>query len=341
MTSTHAKAGVIPIDGISARERLYLQMMRIRRFEERVLDLFERRMFRGATHLYVGMEAIAVGVCEALREDDLITSTHRGHGHCIAKGLELPRMMAEILGRADGYCQGKGGSMHITAISKGMLGADAVVGGSLALAVGAAYGSTLRGHDRVAVAFFGDGASNQGAFHEASNLAAVLDAPVVFVCENNQWAISTPIEAAIRVEHIASRADSYGFPGVVVDGNDVELVYEATTRAVARARRGEGPTLIEAKTFRVGPHSAMPMPETRQLELLREWEARDPIDLLRRRLLEDSDVTEARIAEFDAMIDAELEKAVEFALASPVPEAETAIDDVYAPSTWTQRGRLS
>jgi TPP-dependent pyruvate/acetoin dehydrogenase alpha subunit len=326
---------------IELRERMYFQMLRIRRFEERVLELFEQRAFRGATHLYVGMEAIAVGVCEALREDDYITSTHRGHGHCVAKGLELPRMMAEILGRSDGYCRGKGGSMHITAMSKGMLGADAVVGGSLAIAVGAAYGSRLRGRDSVSVAFFGDGAANQGLFHEAANLAAVLDAPVIFVCENNQWAISTPVESTIRVEHIASRADGYGFPGVVVDGNDVELVHEAAVQAVERARSGAGPTLIEAKTFRVGPHSAMPMPETREAELLREWEARDPIGVLRRRLLADATDAGPRLEQLEALVDDEMERAVEFGLASPVPEIEAALEDVYAPSAWTRAGRLA
>jgi pyruvate dehydrogenase E1 component alpha subunit len=320
---------------------MYVQMLRIRCFEERVSALFEQHLFRGATHLYIGMEAIAVGVCEALRADDLITSTHRGHGHCIAKGLEMPRMMAEILGREAGYCGGKGGSMHITAIEKGMLGADAVVGGSIAIAVGAAYGSVLRGRDRVAVAFFGDGAANQGSFHESANLAAILDAPVVFVCENNQWAISTPIEAVVRVEHLAARADAYGFPGEVVDGNDVEAVNEAAARAVERARSGEGPSLIEAKTFRVGPHSAMPMPETRDAELLRQWAARDPLELLSRRLIEDEVLDDQRLAELQKRAADEVEQAVEFALASPVPAAEAALEDVYSPSTWTAAGRLA
>src|SRR5262249_5067869 len=196
-------------------------MSRIRAFETRAMALFEEKLIRGSVHPYIGMEAIAVGVCAALGPDDYITSTHRGHGHCIAKGLELNRMMAEILGRRDGYCRGKGGSMHITAMEHNMLGADAIVGGSSAIAVGAADGLRVGGAPGVVVCFFGAGASNQGLLHEAANLAAVLSAPVIFVCENNQWAISTPVAAATRVPDLAVRAIGYGFPGVVADGNDV------------------------------------------------------------------------------------------------------------------------
>ncbi len=216
---------------------LYRRMALIRAFELRCMALFQEKLIRGSVHPYVGMEAIAVGVCDVLREDDLITSTHRGHGHCIAKGLETHLMMAEITGRATGYCGGKGGSMHITAMRHGMLGADAIVAGSVAIAVGAAHGRRLLGADTVTVAFFGDGASNQGVFHEAANLAAVLKAPTVFVCENNAWAISMPIERAIAVPDIAVRAEGYGFPGVVVDGNDVLAMREAAATAVERARR--------------------------------------------------------------------------------------------------------
>jgi pyruvate dehydrogenase E1 component alpha subunit len=287
------------------------------------------------------MEAIAVGVCEALGRADWITSTHRGHGHCIAKGLAIDRMMAEILGRTTGYCGGKGGSMHITAMEHGMLGADAVVGGSLALAVGAAYGLRLQEEDAVVVTFFGDGAVNEGLFHEAANLAAVLDAGVVFVCENNQWAISTPIEATTRIGDLAVRAQAYGFPGVVVDGNDVVAVHEVAAEAVARARRGAGPTLIEAKTFRVRGHGAKPQPDPRPAELIALWESRDPIDRLRRRLAGELGVAETRLDELDREATDEVERAVQVALAAPVPDPALAVEDVYAPSEWTRPGRLA
>jgi pyruvate dehydrogenase E1 component alpha subunit len=320
---------------------MYLQMLRIRAFEIRTLQLFDEKLIRGSAHPYIGMEAIAVGVCEALRETDYITSTHRGHGHCIAKGLDVRLMMAEITGRATGYCGGKGGSMHITAMRHHMLGADAIVAGSLAIAVGAAYGLRLKGEEAVTVAFFGDGAANQGLFHEAANLASVLEAPVVFVCENNQWAISTPIQAAIAVEDIAVRAQGYGFPGVVVDGNDVLAVLDVARAAVDRARSGQGPTLVEAKTFRVRPHSAATPTDARSPELIRSWEERDPIAMLAGRLTGTHGVAPVRLEELEIQARGEIEDAVEFALASPAPDPATAIEDVYADSDWTRPGRLS
>ena len=226
---------------VQALEQLLLRMWQIRSFELRAMELFEEKLIRGSVHPYIGMEAIAVGACAALREDDFITSTHRGHGHCVAKGLDLKLMMAEIIGREDGYCRGRGGSMHITAMDRGMLGADAIVAGSSAIAVGAAHGLRLQGRDSVVLCFFGDGAANQGILHEACNLGAVLDAPVVFVCENNEWAISTPAAASTRIENISDRAAGYGFPGVVVDGNDVLAVgpppKPSTERDPARGRR--------------------------------------------------------------------------------------------------------
>jgi len=327
---------------LAALEELLLQMWRIRAFELRAMELFEEKLIRGSVHPYVGMEAIAVGVCSALGPGDYITSTHRGHGHCIAKGLELRLMMAEIMGRRGGYCRGKGGSMHITAMEHGMLGADAVVGGSLAIAVGAAHGlSRVQGRDSVVVAFFGDGAANQGLFHEAANLAAVLSAPVVFVCENNQWAISTPVAAATRIENIADRAPGYGFPGVVADGNDVLDMRRVAGEAVARARAGEGPTLIEAKSFRITPHSAATKTDLRPPELLDEWRRRDPILRFSRYLADEAGVEPARLDELEAQARREIEEAVEFALASPRPEPGEEIEDVYAPSTWTTPGRLA
>jgi len=326
---------------LAALEQSYLTMQRIRAFEAKAMELFAEKYIRGSVHPYTGQEAIAVGVCEALRAGDYITSTHRGHGHCIAKGLELRPMMAEITGRATGYCKGRGGSMHITAMRHGMLGADAIVAGSLAMAVGAAYGLRLQGRDGVVVAFFGDGAAQQGIFHEAANLASVLSAPVVFVCENNQWAISTPISCAIKIENIAERAPGYGFPGEVVDGNDVLAVREVAQRAVDRARAGEGPTLIEAKTYRITPHSAATPMDNRDPEELAHWRERDPIGRLARRLVEEGSVTDARLEELALQAHAEVEDAAAWALDSPYPDASDAIEDVYAPAEWLTPGRLS
>jgi len=326
--------------GVGALEELLVQMWRIRAFETRSMALFEEKLIRGSVHPYIGMEAVAVGVCSALGPRDYITSTHRGHGHCIAKGLELPRMMAEILGREGGYCRGKGGSMHITAMEHGMLGADAIVAGSTAIAVGAAHGLRLRGQDGVVVCFFGDGASNQGLLHEAANLAAVLAAPVVFVCENNQWAISTPVSASTRIANIADRAAGYGFPGVVADGNDVLEMRSVAGEAVARARAGDGPTLIEAKSYRITPHSAATQTDLRNPAELDEWRARDPILRFARHLAADG-VPESRLQELEARAKQEVEDAVAWALESPRPAAGQEVEDVYAPSDWTAPGRLS
>ncbi len=229
-----AESAAATADDVQTLEELLLRMWQIRAFEVRAMALFEENLIRGSVHPYVGMEAIAVGACAALGPDDFITSTHRGHGHCIAKGLDLKLMMAEIIGREDGYCRGRGGSMHITAIDKGMLGADAIVAGSSAIAVGAAHGLRLQGRNGVVLCFFGDGAANQGILHEACNLAAVLSAPTVFICENNEWAISTPAAASTRIANIADRAAGYGFPGVVTDGNDVLGVRDDA----AQLRRG-------------------------------------------------------------------------------------------------------
>ena len=316
-------------------------MWQIRAFEVRAMELFEENLIRGSVHPYVGMEAIAVGACAALGPEDFITSTHRGHGHCIAKGLDLKLMMAEIIGREDGYCRGRGGSMHITAIDKGMLGADAIVAGSSAIAVGAAHGLRLQGRDGVVLCFFGDGAANQGILHEACNLGAVLSAPAVFICENNEWAISTPAAASTRIANIADRAAGYGIPGAVVDGNDVLGVRAVTTEAVARARAGDGPTLIEAKSYRVTPHSAATKTDLRPVEELDAWRARDPILRFSRHLAEEHGVDPARLEQIEEQARRDVEEAVEFALASPRPEPEAALEDVYAPADWLTPGRLS
>jgi TPP-dependent pyruvate/acetoin dehydrogenase alpha subunit len=326
---------------VGTLEALLLQMWQIRAFEIRAMELFEEKLIRGSVHPYVGMEAIAVGVCAALRKDDYITSTHRGHGHCIAKGLDLRLMMAEIIGREDGYCRGRGGSMHITAMDRGMLGADAIVAGSSAIAVGAAHGLRLQGRDCVVVCFFGDGAANQGILHEACNLAAVLAAPVVFVCENNAWAISTPAAESSRVENLADRAVGYGFPGVVVDGNDVLGVRDGASEAAARARAGDGPTLIEAKSYRVTPHSAATKTDLRPPEELDAWRARDPILRFSRHLAEEHGVEPATLERIEDQARRDVDEAVEFALASPRPEPAAALEDVYAPADWLTAGRLA
>jgi TPP-dependent pyruvate/acetoin dehydrogenase alpha subunit len=329
------------VETVQDLEQLLLRMWQIRAFEIRAMALFEENLIRGSVHPYVGMEAIAVGACSALGPADLITSTHRGHGHCIAKGLDLKLMMAEIIGREDGYCRGRGGSMHITAMDKGMLGADAIVAGSSAIAVGAAHGLRLQGSDGVVVCFFGDGAANQGILHEACNLGAVLSAPAVFVCENNQWAISTPAAASTRIENIADRAAGYGIPGVIVDGNDVLAVHGVTAEAVARARAGDGPTLVEAKSYRVTAHSAATKTDLRPAEELDAWRARDPILRFSRLLAEEPGVDPARLEELEEQARADVEEAVEFALASPRPEPEAALEDVYAPAEWLTAGRLA
>ncbi|HSS72905.1 MAG TPA: thiamine pyrophosphate-dependent dehydrogenase E1 component subunit alpha [Gaiellaceae bacterium] len=328
-------------EDVQALEALLLRMWQIRAFEVRAMELFEENLIRGSVHPYVGMEAIAVGACAALGPEDFITSTHRGHGHCIAKGLDLKLMMAEIIGREDGYCRGRGGSMHITAIDKGMLGADAIVAGSSAIAVGAAHGLRLQGRDGVVLCFFGDGAANQGILHEACNLGAVLSAPAVFICENNEWAISTPAAASTRIANIADRAAGYGIPGAVVDGNDVLGVRAVTTEAVARARAGDGPTLIEAKSYRVTPHSAATKTDLRPVEELDAWRARDPILRFSRHLAEEHGVELARLEQIEEQARRDVEEAVEFALASPRPEPEAALEDVYAPADWLTPGRLS
>jgi acetoin:2,6-dichlorophenolindophenol oxidoreductase subunit alpha len=330
-----------PQEEVQALEELLLRMWQIRAFEIRAMELFEENLIRGSVHPYVGMEAIAVGACAALRPDDFITSTHRGHGHCIAKGLDLRLMMAEIIGREDGYCRGRGGSMHITAIDKGMLGADAIVAGSSAIAVGAAHGLRLQGRDGVVLCFFGDGAANQGILHEACNLGAVLSAPAVFVCENNEWAISTPAAASSRIANIADRAAGYGIPGIVTDGNDVLGVREVTAEAVARARAGDGPTLIEAKSYRVTPHSAATKTDLRPVEELDAWRARDPILAFSRHLAEKHAVEPTRLEQIEEQARLGVEEAVEFALASPRPEPEAALEDVYAPADWLTPGRLA
>jgi pyruvate dehydrogenase E1 component alpha subunit len=309
---------------------MFRKMVEIRLFEEKVFDLYAQNLVPGTIHLYAGEEAVAVGVCSNLRKDDYITSTHRGHGHCIAKGADLKRTMAEILGKKTGYCKGKGGSMHIADFSIGMLGATAVVGAGIPIAVGAGLSIALRKTDQVVACFFGEGASNQGTFHEGINMAAIWQLPVIFVCENNLYAMGTRQSRVMLIENIADRAAAYGIPGVVVDGNDVLAVYEATRKAVERARRGGGPTLIECKTYRHKGHSRVDPARYRPKEEVEEWLAKDPIKRFKERLLQEAVLTAEEIKKIEADVAAEIEEAVRFAMESPYPTPEEALEDVYA-----------
>jgi pyruvate dehydrogenase E1 component alpha subunit len=305
-------------------------MLEIRFFEEKVFDLYAQNLVPGTIHLYLGEEAVAVGVCSALRKDDYITSTHRGHGHCIAKGADLKRTMAEILGKKTGYCKGKGGSMHIADFSIGMLGATAVVGAGLPIAVGAGLSVKLRGTDQVVACFFGEGASNQGTFHESINIASTWKLPVIFVCENNLYAMGTRQSRVMNIENIVDRAVAYGIPGVVVDGNDVLAVYEATQKAVERTRKGEGPTLIECKTYRHKGHSRVDPAKYRPKEEVEKWLAKDPIKRFKEKLLQTNTLTESEIQQIEKEVSDEIEEAVKFAMESPYPAPEEALEDVYA-----------
>jgi len=309
---------------------MYRRMLEIRHFEEKVFDLYGQNLVPGTIHLYAGQEAIAVGVCANLRKDDYITSTHRGHGHCIAKGAKLSKVMAEILGKRTGYCKGKGGSMHIADFSIGMLGATAVVGAGIPIATGAGLSIKLRGTDQVVACFFGEGASNQGTFHEGINMAAIWTLPVVFVCENNLYAMGTRQSRVMTLENIADRAAAYGIPGMVVDGNDVLAVYEAARKAVERAREGKGPTLIECKTYRRRGHSRFDPATYRPKEEVEKWLKKDPLTRFRARLLETGILTEEEAKKIEREGFTAVEEAVKFALESPYPEPKEALEDVYA-----------
>jgi len=309
---------------------MYRQMLTIRFFEEKVFELYGQNLVPGTIHLYAGEEAVAVGVCANLRRDDYITSTHRGHGHCIAKGARLDKTMAEILGRKTGYCKGKGGSMHIADFSIGMLGATAVVGAGIPIATGAGLSIRLRGTDQVAVCFFGDGASNQGTFHEGINLAAVWRLPVVFVCENNLYAMGTRQTRVMLIDNVADRAAGYGIPGIVVDGNDVIAVFEAAREAVERARRGEGPTLLECKTYRLRGHSRFDPAAYRPKDEVNEWLKKDAIARFQARLMETGTITEDEVQRTIERVKNDVEEATKFALESSFPEPIEALDDVYA-----------
>lgn len=309
---------------------MYRKMLEIRLFEEKVFDLYGQNLVPGTIHLYAGEEAVAVGVCSNLNVDDYITSTHRGHGHCIAKGADLRRTMAEILGKKTGYCKGKGGSMHIADFAVGMLGATAVVGAGLPIAVGAGLSAKLRKTSQVVACFFGEGASNQGTFHESINMASVWALPVVFVCENNLYAMGTRQSRIMSIQNVADRAAAYGIPGVIVDGNDVLVVYEAARTAVERARAGKGPTLIECKTYRHKGHSRVDSAKYRPKEEVEEWLGKDPIKRFRQAMLGNGTLTQTELEHVETEVADEVADAVKFALDSPYPEGKEALENVYA-----------
>lgn len=309
--------------------KIYKTMNEIRDFEMKALSYFEENKLRGSVHLYVGEEAIASTVCSQLRDTDYITSTHRGHGHCIAKGAELGKSMAELMGKATGYCKGRSGSMHIADFEKGNLGANAIVGGGIGIAAGAALAAKLRGSDQIAVSFFGDGASNEGTFHEAINLAAVWKLPVIFICENNLFGISVPLSESTSVEDISVRSASYNIPGYSVDGNDVLAIDEVFSKAVSRAKAGEGPSLIECKTYRWLGHWTGDPQVYRTREEVEAWKEKDAIRRLREYMLAEEIATIDEINEIEMKSKADVEAAAEFAMNSPEPDPATVTDDVF------------
>ncbi len=310
---------------------MYRKMLAVRRFEERVAADYAHGSISGFIHSYIGQEAVAVGVCANLRLDDRIVSNHRGHGHCIAKGADLKRMMAEIHGKKTGYCKGKGGSMHIADFSVGMLGANGIVCAGLPIALGAALAAQLEKGDGVAVVFFGDGASNEGEFHESLNLAAIWKLPIIFTCENNHYGANTPIGRAIPSSSIAERAAAYLIPAVIVDGNDVFAVYEACRAAVSRARAGLGPSLLECKTYRWHHHfEGGYFPDLRPKHEIEDWIERCPIKRLEQTLEEEAILDRKGREAIDSEIMARVEDAVAFAVNSPYPDPEDALEGVYS-----------
>lgn len=310
---------------------MYKKMLKIRYFEEKLKELVHAgKTPTSFLHLYIGEEAVAVGVCSNLRKDDYIVSTHRGHGHFIAKGGSLKSIAAEILGKRTGCCKGKGGTMHVADFSIGILGACGIVGGGFPLAVGAGLSAKLRKTDQVTVCFFGDGASNQGTFHESINLASVWNLPIIFVCENNQYAESTHFSEVIKLKNIADRAIAYGIPGIVIDGNDLLAVYENSKKAIEKARAGNGPTLIECKTYRLEGHYTGDPEETyRSRNEVEEWKKKCPIKRFEKFLLEKNIISLEKIEKIHFEIKNEVEEAIKFAEESPWPNPEEAYKDVF------------
>ena len=321
-------------------EEMYRRMLRIRHFEDRAIELHRAGLVLGPVHTSVGQEATVVGACLAVREDDYMTGTHRSHGHPIGKGSSTARLMAELLGRVDGVCKGKGGSMHLADFSVGSLGESGIVASAIPVATGAGLSAQMRGTDQVALCFFGDAGANAGPFHEALNLAALWKLPVIFLCENNGFGVTAPQKQTTSVDDIAVRAAGYGMPGVVVDGQDVRAVHAAVSEAAATARAGEGPTLVEAKTLRLREHAefgALKLDALRtEAEMAELWK-RDPIALFRAELVHEEVLTEARADEIDAEVRAEIDAAVAFAEASPRPAAHALFEDLFADSLESTR----
>jgi len=308
---------------------MYKTMLKIRKFEQVAMNTFAEGKIPGFVHLYIGEEAVATGVCANLKDSDYITSTHRGHGHILAKGGDLKFMMAELFGKATGYCKGKGGSMHIADATKGILGANGIVGAGHNIAVGAGLSAQYRGTDQVCVCFFGDASTNQGTFHESLNMASVWKLPVVFVCENNLYGISMSQSRHQAIKDVADRGVAYNVPGIVVDGNDVFAVYEAAEEAIKRAREGKGPTLIECKTYRHRGHFEGDPCVYKPTEEQEEWLAKDPIPRFEKYLVENEILTEEKLKEVQNKVESEIDEAVDFANNSPYPELESVLEDVY------------
>lgn len=320
---------VLPISRTKMLQ-MFDQMVTIRNFEERVIELFREGVIRGSTHTYIGMEANAVGACAALQPDDYITSTHRGHGHCIAKGGDVRLMMAELLGKSTGYCKGKGGSMHIADVDMGILGANGIVGGGMGIATGAGLSAKMRESGQVALCFFGEGGNNQGALHENANLASIWKLPVIYFCENNQYAMSMSVKRATAVEDLAQRAVSYGIPGVNVDGMDVRAVYDAVEKAAERARAGQGPSLIVSTTYRFEGHNIGDAQPYRTKDEVASWRQRDSIERFRDFLIKEKIATREETEAIEEKVRQRIDEAVEFARESPEPDLASLEEDVYA-----------
>ena len=306
-------------------KEFYGTMYKIRRFEEEVFEFYKTGQMAGLAHLYIGEEAVATGACAAIEARDYIGSTHRGHGHLVARGADLKKMMAEILGKETGYCKGKGGSMHIMAMDLGILGANGIVGGGIPTATGAGYSAKYRGTDQVTLCFFGDGASNQGTFHECINMAAAWDLPVVYIIENNLFGISVDSRRVTKEHDLAKRAIGYGIPGYTIDGNDVEKVYETVKKAVADARAGKGPSIVECKTWRHHGHNGADNCAYRSKEEDAAWKAKDPI----KQFAAKGYLTEDEMKAIEADVDKEMEEVCKFAAESPFPEAHELMEDIF------------
>lgn len=310
---------------------LYATMFRIREFEEQVFELYKIGLMPGLAHLYIGEEAIATGACATLEDKDYIGSTHRGHGHLIARGADTKKMMAEILGKKDGYCKGKAGSMHIMTLDKGILGANGVVGGGIPIATGAAYKSKIKDTKQVTICFMGDSSTNEGSFHESLNMASAWDLPIVYLIENNLYGISVGLKRVTKVVDLSERAKAYGIKGISIDGNDVLKVYETVKEAVDYAREGNGPTLIECKTYRQkGHHVGDPGLEYRTREEENEWKAKCPLKWFKESLLKEKKITKKAITDLETSIIAEIKEAVQFAKDSPYPDPSEAFEDIYS-----------